>query len=55
MWASQNGHSKIVELRHEYGAQVDLQSISGVTALMVASEKGHSKIAFNNYTRMVPK
>ena len=42
--ASQNGHSEVVELLHEYGAQVDLQSYNGWTALMVASQNGHSEI-----------
>ena len=44
MVASQNGHSEVVKLLHEFGTQVDLQNKSGVSALMVASQNCHCEV-----------
>ena len=45
MLASQNGHTKVVKLLHEYcGAKIDLQTEDGWTALMCASENGQAQV-----------
>ena len=44
MIAIQKGHSDIVKLLLENGAQVNLQDNNGICALMSASQKGHSDI-----------
>ena len=41
MWANQNGHTEIVELLCEFGAQIDLHNNNGYAALMMASQNGH--------------
>jgi ankyrin repeat protein len=42
--ASQNGHTPSVKLLLEYGAELDVASNKGVTALMLASLNGHTEI-----------
>ena len=44
MIASQNGHSGIVNLLLENGAQVDLQKKDGWSAIEIANLNGHSEI-----------
>ena len=44
MWTSQNGHSSVIKLLLEFGAQADIQDNKGETALMIASQNGHSKV-----------
>ena len=45
MMASGSGHTDIVKLLLQRGAQVDLQNNVGRTALMIASDRGHMNIA----------
>ena len=42
--ASQNGHAGIVQALLAKGAEIDLQSKNGVTALYMASQNGHAGI-----------
>ena len=44
MMASDKGHTDVVQLLLERGAQVDLQNNVGLTALIWASDKGHTDI-----------
>ena len=37
------GHSKVIELLLDYGANANLQTEGGLSALMFASEFGHSQ------------
>ena len=39
--ASQDGHTEVVKVLIEHGAEVDLQKNDGVSALMIASGTGH--------------
>ena len=41
--ASQNGHTEVVKLLHEYGAQVDLQNKTRLPALILASLNRHTE------------
>ncbi len=42
--ASISGHTKIVELLLSHGAQVDLRTHGGMSALMMAVVEGHTEI-----------
>ena len=44
MKASYHGHVHIVNLLHEYGAQVDLKNNGGWSALMAASQNGRCEV-----------
>ena len=44
MIASHEGHTDIVKLLFEKGANTNLQNKAGQTALMIASEKGHTEV-----------
>ena len=44
MMASQNGHTEIVEVLLEKGAQVDIQSSTEKSSLHLASRNGHTKV-----------
>lgn len=44
MYAIQNGHTDVVKMLLDQGANVDLQDEYGVTALMWASKYGHTKV-----------
>ena len=44
MKSSKNGHTEVVKLLHDYGAQVDLQDNDGWSALMFASDNGHTEV-----------
>ena len=44
MAAILNGHTEVVKLLLEKGAQVDIQDSSGWTALMDAGLKGHTEV-----------
>ena len=44
MKASQDGHTEVIKLLHEYSAHLDLQKKDGWTALMEASQDGHTKV-----------
>ena len=37
MLASMNGHFEVVKQLHEFGAQIDLQDVDGLSALMLAA------------------
>ncbi len=44
MIASENGHSNVIKVLIEKGAQVNMQNNDGLSALMIASENGHSNV-----------
>ena len=45
MWmASQNGHTEIVRLLLEYGADVNIKAKNGKTSLRIAKQKGNTQI-----------
>ena len=44
MIASHNGHTKVVKILHEYGAQVNMQDNNGMSALMAANIHGHTEV-----------
>ena len=44
MIASRGGYFEVAKVLLENGAQVDQQTGSGASALISASEKGHSKV-----------
>ena len=45
MWAARNGHTQVVRMLIEKGADPNIQDIIGWTALMKAAHKGNVEIA----------
>ena len=44
MYASSNGHHKVVKILLSHNAEVNLKNVDGNTALMYASSKGHHEV-----------
>ena len=45
MYASENGHTEVVKLLLDTGADVNAQNADGETALIIASRYGNKEIA----------